>query len=183
MKPEGTLLFEEEQHLDPRTAIVIPLILTVIAAAAPLVVYHFVIPEEAKSEARVITMLVSLGTLVVGIPMVVLPGWLVRVITEVRTGGVFVRQWPMPFRRVDLGNGSSIRIAAFNAWRYYDAKDILKLIRGRKLCMAADVKGRGVLIERTDGTSMLIGSRAPERLLHAIESIAGRGESPAGRRG
>ena len=115
--------------------------------------------------------------------MVVLPAWLVRVITEVRTGGVFVRQWPMPFKRVELGSAASVRVADYNAWRYYDAKDILKLIRGRKLCMAADVKGRGVLIERTDGTSMLIGSRAPERLLHAIESIAVRGESPAGRRG
>ena len=123
-------------------------------------------------------MLVSLGTLVVGIPMVVLPGWLVRVITEVRTGGVFVRQWPMPFKRVELGNAASIRIADYNAWRYYDAKDILKLIRGRKLCMAADVKGRGVLIERTDGSSMLIGSRAPERLLHAIESIACEANPP-----
>ena len=73
MRPHGTLLFEEEQRLDPRMAIVMPLFLTLIAAVAPLLVHLLVVPEEAKAESRLPSMLVSLGVLVLGIPMVVIP--------------------------------------------------------------------------------------------------------------
>jgi hypothetical protein len=172
MKPQGTLLFEEEQHFDPREVIYLPVVLVAIAAAAPLVVYHFVMPAEAKSEARLTIMLASLGILVVGIPMVVLPGWLMRVITEVRTGGVFVRPWPMPFKRVDLDNASSVRAVTYNKYRYYDAKDLWRLLSNRKRALAA--RGdRAVLIEYADGSSMLIGTQAPDRLLRALETLRG----------
>jgi hypothetical protein len=171
MRPHGTLLFQEEQSLDPRTAIVIPLFLTLISAVAPLLVHLLLVPEEAKAESRLPTLLVSLGVLVLGIPAVVIPGCIVRVITEVRTGGVFLRMFPMPFNCIGLDGTTSIRIADYNAWSYYEAKDILKMISQRKQLAAADTKGRGVLIEYANGRSILIGSGAPDRLLRAIETL------------
>ena len=49
----------------------------------------------------------------------------------------------------------------------------MKLCLGRKRAIAAR-GGHGVLIEYADGSSMLIGTQSPDRLLHAIESLAGR---------
>ena len=169
MKPEGTLLFEEEQRFD-LLMVVVPLLLVIVSAMAPLVVHFFVIPPELRGEAMRTTLFVSGGVLLSGIPLVILPGWLMRVVTQVRTRGVFVRTWPFPYIRIPTEDTASIRVVSYNPWRYFEAKDILSLMRKRKRVVAAR-GGQGVLVEYPDGSSMLIGTQSPERLMRAIHSL------------
>ena len=170
MKPNGTLLFEEEQRLDPLMAIVVPMLLVVVPAMAPTAMLYFVVPPELRGEATRPTLFVSGGLLLGGIPLAILPGLLMHVVTQVRTRGVFVRTWPLPFIRVPTENALSIHVITYNPWRYYEAKDLLSLILKRKRVVAAR-GGKGVLLEYPDGSSMLIGTQSPERLMRAIHSL------------
>ena len=103
--------------------------------------------------------------------MIVLTGWFIRLVTEVRTGGVFVRLWPFPFSRIRLDGATSIRSVTYRPIRDYGGWGYrIKLGTGKR---AWNARGdRGVLIEYDNGKSMLIGSQSPDRLLRAIETVA-----------
>ena len=88
------------------------------------------------------------------VPVIVLTGWFIRLITEVRTGGVFVRLWPFPFSHIKLDGATSIRSVTYRPIRDYGGWGYrIKLGTGKR---AWNARGdRGVLIEYDDGKSML----------------------------
>jgi hypothetical protein len=170
MKPHGTLIFEEEQHFNPYLTILLPVAILMLVVAAQIVTIASASravdghprPDAAWAIALILTLV---------LPLVVLSGWFVRLVTEVRTGGVFVRIWPFPFKHIRLDGTTSIRSVTYRPLRDYGGWGYrIKLGTGKR---ALNARGdRGVLIEYAGGRSMLIGSQTPDRLLRAIETLA-----------
>lgn len=93
-----------------------------------------------------------------------------RLVTEVRTTGVFVRYFPFhrSFHEIPLGGVRSCEARTYGPIREYGGWGI-RMGPGKK---AYNVSGnRGVELEYEDGKKLLIGSRKPEQLAGAIESI------------
>ena len=110
-----------------------------------------------------------LGLAVIGAVAALL--YTLRLETEVRTDGVYVRMWPLhrSFRRFDWAG-----IERYEARRYRPIREFggwgIRWAPGR---VAYSVGGdRGVRIERSDGRDVLVGSRRPEALVAAMDAVA-----------
>ena len=169
MKPEGTLIFEEEQHFNPVLTVFLPI--GVVLAVVAIQVFIGATVSRAMESRTPVPYWIAPVLLTVVVPVIVLTGWFIRLVTEVRTGGVFVRLWPFPFSRIRLDGATSIRSVTYRPIRDYGGWGYrIKLGTGKR---AWNARGdRGVLIEYDNGKSMLIGSQSPDRLLRAIETVA-----------
>ena len=93
-----------------------------------------------------------------------------RLITEVRTSGVFVRYSPFhrSFRRIPLEGLRSCRARTYSPIREYGGWGI-RMTPGKK---AYNVWGnRGVELDYEDGKKLLIGSKKADQLASAVESM------------
>ena len=92
--------------------------------------------------------------------------------TEVRPTGVFVRHYPFhtTFKKIELHGLRRCEARTYRPMREYGGWGI-KTGRGKR---AYNVSGnRGVELEFEGGRKLLIGSKKPEQLANAIESIGG----------
>lgn len=106
------------------------------------------------------------GLVVVGVVAVLL--YSVRLETEVRADGIYVKMRPLhrSFRRIAWADVERCESTVYSPLREFGGWGI-RWAPGK---LAYNVSGnRGVRIERTDGRDVLIGSRRPEELLGAIE--------------
>ncbi len=97
--------------------------------------------------------------------------WRTRLITEVRTGGLYVRFVPFhfSFKRIGLEQATSIEAVTYRPILRYGGWGI-RWARGGK---AYNVSGnRGVRLSFASGRHLLIGSQQPGELARAIESIS-----------
>ena len=115
-----------------------------------------------------------------------LPAWLVlggafsivfylaygmRLVTEVRADGLYVRLTPLPFRRVPF---PSIRSAEVRTYRPILEYGGWGLRYSWKQGTAYNARGnRGVQLVLANGKRLLIGSQKPEELLEALSSRLG----------
>jgi hypothetical protein len=93
-----------------------------------------------------------------------------RLVTEVRTSGVFVRYFPFhrSFRHIPLEGVRSCEARTYSPIREYGGWGIRMAPHKR----AYNVSGnRGVELEYEDGKKLLIGSKKAEQLASAVESI------------
>jgi hypothetical protein len=92
-----------------------------------------------------------------------------RLVTEVRSDGIYVRFFPIHFsyHKISLGELKSFEVRKYNALREYGGWGIRYGPQGK----AYNVGGnRGVQLVLTDGKRILIGSQRPEEFLSALQS-------------
>ena len=92
--------------------------------------------------------------------------------TEVRTGGLYVRLFPLhlSWRTIDLAAVVRCEAVTYRPIREYGGWGIRRTWSGDG--WAYNVSGnRGVRIDYADGTHLLIGSQRPEELAQAIQSL------------
>ncbi|GAB3670346.1 DUF6141 family protein [Halopiger thermotolerans] len=111
------------------------------------------------------------GLVVVGAVAALLYG--LRLETEVRTDGIYLRMWPLhrSFRRISWSE-----IDRYEARRYGPIREFggwgIRWAPGK---IAYNVSGdRGVWIERSDDRSLLVGSQRPAEFVEAIDEVAER---------
>lgn len=93
--------------------------------------------------------------------------WSLRLVTEVRDDGLYVRFAPFhrSFRRVAWSEVESVESTRYRPLREYGGWGI----RWRPGTVAFSVSGsRGVLVERPDDRDLLVGSQRPDELATAI---------------
>ena len=99
--------------------------------------------------------------------------WRARLITEVRSDGLYVRFVPFHRRPRRLPFARMVRFEActYRPLREYGGWGIRYGKRGK----AYNVSGnRGVQLEFTDGKRLLIGSQQPEMVVRAMQEASGR---------
>ena len=102
----------------------------------------------------------------IGLPVLIFTA---RLITEVRSDGIYVRFFPFHFsyRKIALEELGSFEVRKYNALREYGGWGIRYGPQGK----AYNVGGnRGVQLVLTDGKRILIGSQRPEEFLTALQS-------------
>ena len=123
--------------------------------------------NHPSSDAGLLVLLVVFGF---GMPYLF---YLTRLITEVRTDGVYIRYFPIhrSFRRFAFSEIRSFEAVTYRPIHDYGGWGI----RYGKSGKVYNVSGnRGVRLELTDRHRLLIGSQKPELLAEAIGSAAGR---------
>ena len=93
-----------------------------------------------------------------------------RLITEVRYDGLYIRFFPLQFHKhkISLGEIKKYEIRTYSALKEYGGYGI----RYGKNGKAYNVSGnRGVQLEFQDGKRLLIGSQRPEELVSALASV------------
>ncbi|SEP86101.1 DUF6141 family protein [Natrinema salaciae] len=93
--------------------------------------------------------------------------WSLRLVTEVRTDGLYVRFVPLhrSFRRVPWDAIDSVESVTYRPLREYGGWGI----RWRPSTIAFNVSGsRGVYVTRPDDRDLLVGSHRPDELATAI---------------
>jgi len=96
----------------------------------------------------------------------------IRLYTEVRDDGVYVKFAPLhrSFRRIRFGDIEDVQAAGYSPLRYGGWG-----IRWRPSGVAYTVSGTsGVRLERTNGTSAFVGSDRPDELLAAVQDATAR---------
>jgi hypothetical protein len=96
--------------------------------------------------------------------------FLTTLVTEVRRDGLWLRYYPFhfSFKRIPLEDVVSVTPQAYHPILRYGGWGIRYTWKGR----AYNVSGnRGVRLDYASGRHLLIGSRRPEELAQAIESI------------
>lgn len=105
------------------------------------------------------------GILVAGVVVVLM--WSLRLITEVREDGLYVRFAPVQrsFRRVPWSAIESVESTRYRPLREYGGWGV----RWRPGTVAFTVSGsRGVFVKRPDDRDLLVGSRRPDELATAV---------------
>ncbi len=101
----------------------------------------------------------------------------IRLITEVRLDGIYIRFFPFHFssKKIAFQDLQSFEVRTYNALREYGGWGIRYGPQGK----AYNVGGnRGVQLVLTDGKRILIGSQKPEEFLAAIQAEHGRYKKP-----
>jgi hypothetical protein len=170
---QTNVLFKEEQRFR------LPLFLFFIVTIFVIALYGYGMFQQVvlghswgnkpMSDARV----VAIGSIeIVVITSVFVIFFVARLITEVRSDGLYIRFIPFhrSFRRIPFET-----LKAYEACTYRPIRDAggYGIHRGRR-GWAYNVSGnRGVQLELVSGKRMLIGSQRPDELVCAIEIAAG----------
>ena len=96
-----------------------------------------------------------------------------KLVTEVRYDGLYVRFFPLQFhsQKISYGEIKSFEIRTYSALKEYGGYGIRYGKKGK----AYNVYGnKGIQLEFQDGKRLLIGTQRPEELLQAIATVAGR---------
>jgi hypothetical protein len=94
-----------------------------------------------------------------------------RLRTEVRGDGIYLKMWPLhrSFRRIAWSEIERCEVRQYNPIREFGGWGI-RWVPGK---LAYNVRGnRGVWIERTTGRAVLVGSQDPEEFVKAIDEAA-----------
>ncbi len=115
------------------------------------------------------TVLVLVGVLVIliaiGFPTLF---YLMKLITIVRTDGLFIRYIPFVNRKIELSDITHCEVLTYRPIRDYGGWGIRRARKGR----AYNVSGnRGVQLELLAGERLLIGSQRADELAKAIKSM------------
>lgn len=96
--------------------------------------------------------------------------WFSHLEIEVRTDGLFFRYLPfhLSFRKIPLEGVTKVEAVTYSPLRDYGGWG-LRLGRGGRVYNP--MGNRGVRIDYTDGSHILLGSNTPERLAEAIREI------------
>ena len=147
-----------------------PLLLLVVAVVATpfwyLTVARFVFGAEVEGAGELLVFWFFAGVL--------LPGLLLaaRLITEVSPTGVRLRFPPVVTREIPFTQIRRIEARTYRPLREYGGWGLRWAGKGR---MAYNVSGnRGVLLELTDGRTVMVGSQRPDALAEAIGAHVGR---------
>lgn len=94
----------------------------------------------------------------------------IRMTTEVRRGGLYVRFFPfhLSYRKIPLENLVNHEVRTYQPIREYGGWGIKDGSAGKAYNICGN---RGVQLVYSDGRRMLIGSEKPEELLAAIEAV------------
>lgn len=109
----------------------------------------------------------------VGIGAVAAFLYILRLQTEVRTDGIYLKLWPIhrSFRRIPWSEIERCESRRYRPLREFGGWGI-RWAPGK---LAYNVSGdRGVWIERTNGRTILIGSQRPEDFVAAIDEVPDR---------
>jgi hypothetical protein len=96
-----------------------------------------------------------------------------RLVTEVKVDGLYIRFFPLQFHqhKISLGEIKEYEIRSYSALREYGGYGI----RYGKNGKAYNVSGsRGVQFEFQDGKRLLVGSQKPEEFFSALASVMSR---------
>ncbi len=159
MSSENTVLFREVQRFDQWWLWLLVLIPTSMVwyGAIQQLIFGKAFGENPASDTGVSVLLVLFGIL---LPIFM---YSLKLITEVRKDGLYVRFYPFHFsyRRYPYESMNSYKVRSYSPLKEYGGWGIRY---GRK-GMAYNVSGdRGVQLELKNGKSLLIGSQRPEEL-------------------
>lgn len=99
-----------------------------------------------------------------------------RLEIEVRTGGLYVRLLPFPWKRIGLDTYRAHKVVTYRPIVEYGGWGIRFVRKGR----AYNARGnRGVRIEFADGSHILLGSQKPHELAEALNYLVGSETHPA----
>ncbi len=159
MSSENTVLFREVQRFDQWWLWLLVLIPTSMVwyGAIQQLIFGKAFGENPASDTGVSVLLVLFGIL---LPIFM---YSLKLITEVRKDGLYVRFYPFHFsyRRYPYKSMNSYKVRSYSPLKEYGGWGIRY---GRK-GMAYNVSGdRGVQLELKNGKSLLIGSQRPEEL-------------------
>jgi hypothetical protein len=96
-----------------------------------------------------------------------------KLVTEVRSDGLFVRFFPLQFHshKISFEEIKSYEIRTYSALKDYGGYGIRYGTKGK----AYNVRGnRGIQFEFLDGKRMLIGTQRPEEFAQAIQTASGK---------
>lgn len=99
--------------------------------------------------------------------------WVLRLITEVRRDGLYIRLEPLQrsFRHVPITRIKTVRAETYSAMRYHGWHWGLRRTMGGNTVYR--LRGnRGVELVLTDGTHWFIGSQRPQEFKAAINQVA-----------
>jgi hypothetical protein len=117
----------------------------------------------------------------VGIPVMLLGAgltwllWAARLITEVRTDGVYYRYFPFipRYRQMALDEIQSVKPTTYSPIGEYGGWGVRWSLAGRG--MGLNVSGnRGVRFKTTNGRQKMLGSQRPEEFAVAVRQAMGR---------
>jgi hypothetical protein len=161
MKPEGGLRYREEQRFHAIFTYGTPV--AVLLTMAVLVVLQGILGRHADSPP-LLAWVVVFGSV---LAMTVAVGAM-KLVTEVRSAGLYVRLRPLPFKKIELEGVSRHAVVTYSPMREYGGWGIRIRPKGR----AYNARGnRGVRIDYANGRHILIGSQEPEKLNAAIGSL------------
>ncbi len=168
--PEGTLIYEESQGFGQRSNFAMLLLVALLiltAVLAPLIVILYA-PPEVRHEAQINGIIASLITLLGGVITFAFL-FFMRVETQVRTRGLFVRLRPLPWRYIAPDGMVAHQAITYRPMRDYGV-GYHRSLRKKWVCFNAS-GNRGVRIDLADGSHVIIGSQTPDRLARAISQI------------
>jgi len=182
MNGEERVLFREEQQLRQWWIGLLlgAVVIGTIAPFGPELVEHFKedkawreLPRDDKVGVVVVTSSIALALVVVVLM------WALKLITEVREDGLYVRFFPLhlSFKRIDLGDVVACEAVTYSPlWEFGGWG-----IRRGRTSRAYNVSGnRGVRLTFADGKSLVIGSQEAEELAGAIETVLARRDGAIG---
>ena len=168
-QPEGSLLHEEHQHFI-RPAVALALCVVILLVDIALVAFILKsTPAGAGGQtaamAAALVGLYCLGT--IGLLM------FLRMETQVRTRGVYVRMRPLPWAHITPESIVAHSAVTYRPIRDYGGWGLRRTLRGDRAYNASG--NRGVRLEFADGRHVLVGSQNPDRLDRAVAGIPGLG--------
>ena len=164
MSTKNTILFREEQRFNQWwlwLLILLPTSMTWYGAIQQLI-FDKPYGTNPTSDTGISILLILFGIL---LPLFM---YSLRLITEVRQDGLYVRFYPfhLSFRRYPYENISSYKVREYSPLKEYGGWGIRYGMKG----MAYNVSGnRGVQLEFETGKRLLIGSQRPEELVSQIQ--------------
>lgn len=164
------VIFREVQRLGPRSlraTVLFALLVVVVVWVLPLCagVYHGVGTQRFYPR----DLLAEITCLAIGVGLLLVL-YLPKLVTEVRSDGLYVRFFPfhLSFRRIRLDDVTRCDAVTYRPILQYGGWGIT----GGRRSRAYNVSGnRGLRIDYADATHLLIGSQRPEELAHAIRSL------------
>lgn len=99
----------------------------------------------------------------------------INLTTEVRSDGLYLRFFPfhLGFRRIAAETLNRYEVQTYRPLRDYGGWGIRYGRGGRAYNVSGD---RGVMLELSDGSRLLIGSQKPEELVNALDLASGRNQ-------
>ncbi|MFH1144331.1 MAG: DUF6141 family protein [Candidatus Eisenbacteria bacterium] len=160
------MLFREVQRM--RSAWVWGLVLisptVLLYAVLRQIVWDHPFGDHPAPDGLLIVMAVVFG---LGLPVLF---WILRLETEVRADGLYVRYFPFhpSFRRIPIEGLRRWEVRTYSPIREYGGWGIRQGRRGRAYNASGN---RGVELEFNSGERILIGSQHPDQLAAALDSL------------
>ena len=168
-QPEGSVLHEEHQHF-MRPAVALALCVVILVADMALVAY---ILKSTPAGAGGRTAAVAAALVALSCVGTIALMMLLRMETQVRTRGVYVRMRPLPWAHITPESIVAHRAVTYRPLRDYGGWGLRRTLRGDRAYNASG--NRGVRLEFADGRHVLVGSQDADRLDRAVAGIPGLG--------